>query len=209
MKDIKQKPIKIKTIIVENWFLFLYYFYYYIRPVVIVNVNKILACNTLYMGFHSFKCPNCDYIRNVAHTCKSRFCNSCGKVATDIWITNALNKFINVKYRHITFTIPQQLRDIILLNRKVLINQLFRISADSILIYSKNRNFTPAIMSVVHTFGKKINFNPHIHMLVSIWFHIFFLYEQFTYSFILIFITFFMILNYVFVIFSKIQFLKR
>ena len=29
------------------------------------------------MGFHTFKCPNCDYIRKVAHTCKSRFCNSC------------------------------------------------------------------------------------------------------------------------------------
>lgn len=48
--------------------------------------------------------------KKIGFTCKSRFCTSCGKIYTDNWIDNMLGNLINVKHRHIVFTIPEELR---------------------------------------------------------------------------------------------------
>lgn len=49
-----------------------------IRPVVLRDVNRMISCKTPSLGFSLFKCPHCDNEKLVPHTCKSRFCNSCG-----------------------------------------------------------------------------------------------------------------------------------
>ena len=43
------------------------------------------------------------------HTCKGKLCSSCGIKAQKIKTQNILEKCINVRYRHITFTIPSSL----------------------------------------------------------------------------------------------------
>lgn len=50
-------------------------------------------------------------VKKVGFTCKSRFCTSCGKVYTDKWVDNMIGELINVKHRHIVFTIPEELRE--------------------------------------------------------------------------------------------------
>ena len=56
-----------------------------IREMVYENVNKILKCRTPLLGFHMYKCIRCGRVRLMPHSCKSRFCNSCGKIMTDKW----------------------------------------------------------------------------------------------------------------------------
>lgn len=107
-----------------------------IRETVIENVKKILKCRTFQMGYHMFKCPTCPMIRLIPHSCKSRFCSSCGKIATDKWTEERLSDVLNVGYHHIIFTVPWQLRAICLLNRRVVLNILFSAAALSILTIS-------------------------------------------------------------------------
>jgi hypothetical protein len=57
-----------------------------IREAVIINVEKILKCRTGQLGFHAYKCPKCREVKLIPHSCKSRFCSSCGKIATDRWV---------------------------------------------------------------------------------------------------------------------------
>ena len=164
---IKHKLISIKNIFKDNWDQFYYKFKSKIRDIIPITIDKTLKCNTKDAGFRAFYCDKCGFEKIVCFTCKSRFCNCCGKVATDNWIANALPKFINVKYRHITFTLPEEFRNIAMVNRKMFFNMMFKAAANAILEWAKSRNFIPGIIAVIHSFGKELNFNPHIHILCT------------------------------------------
>jgi hypothetical protein len=76
--------------------------------------------------------------------------------------------FLDIPYRHVVFTIPSMLWPIIQCNRWIGLNILLRAAAHSIQSYTEEKlHFTPAIMCVVHTFGRDLKFNPHVHLLVS------------------------------------------
>jgi len=81
-----------------------------IRPIVIKEVEKIMACGDKdKLGYSLYACKKCGHKHFVAHTCKSRFCNSCGKVMTDNWIKKMQKEFLNVSYHHIVFSPPSEL----------------------------------------------------------------------------------------------------
>ncbi len=81
-----------------------------VRDVVKENVEKVLACGDKdKLGYHRYACANCGESHYVAHTCKSRFCNSCGKIMTDAWIDKAEKKFVNMEHYHIVFSPPSEL----------------------------------------------------------------------------------------------------
>lgn len=139
-----------------------------IRTSIVENINKLFLCRTQELGFHKYQCPNCNEIVIVPHSCKSRICSSCGKLATDHWISSNLKQFPNVSYQHLVFTVPEQLRKLILFNRKLLLNALFKLSAKTILTWTKNnKSYIPGITMVLHTFGRDLKFHPHIHMLIT------------------------------------------
>jgi hypothetical protein len=49
-----------------------------------------------------------------------------------------------------------------------MLNALFKLAAHSIISWTKeNKNCIPGVISVLHTFGKTLAFNPHIHIIVS------------------------------------------
>lgn len=140
-----------------------------LRPSVIEEVEKVLNCrDPLIMGYHQYKCPKCGKIeRIVPHSCKSRFCSSCGKVATDNWMDKSLNEFLDVPYHHLVFTIPQELRNVFLHNRSLL-HILFKAAGKTLLEWCRDTGeFIPGIVCISHTFGSILNFNPHIHMLLT------------------------------------------
>jgi hypothetical protein len=152
----------------DNWNNFKSQHAALIRPAVIYNVERVLSCKTDDLGFHQYVCPQCGTSKKVPHTCKSRFCSSCGKVAVDNWVHTSISKFPDIQYRHIVFTLPEQLRDLCLLNRKTLLNALFKSAAHSIISWTtEDKNCIPGVISVLHTFGKDLKFNPHIHIIVS------------------------------------------
>uniref|UniRef100_UPI00374E3D61 transposase zinc-binding domain-containing protein n=1 Tax=Clostridium butyricum TaxID=1492 RepID=UPI00374E3D61 len=82
-----------------------------IRKNVKREVEKVLKCKDIRHGYIEFKCYECNISKKVGFTCKSRFCTSCGKIYTDKWIDNMLGELINVRHRHIVFTIPEELRE--------------------------------------------------------------------------------------------------
>jgi hypothetical protein len=140
-----------------------------LRPVIIKEVEKMLACrDPEKSGYHKYICPtHPEEEVIVPHTCKSRFCSTCGKLAVDNWIEQATSRFLNVPHHHIVFTIPEQLRNVFLYDRSLL-NVLFTASSRTVLDWcSTTGGYLPGLCSVVHTFGSKLNFNPHIHMLIT------------------------------------------
>ena len=180
--------IKIRDILLDkqNWWNFYLKYKHLIRIAIIINVCKVLMYKTKALGFHLFKCPSCKAQKKVFHTCKSRFCSSCGKKATEQWVSKNLSRLPQVPWQHITFTLPEELRDFFWLNRN-LFNLLIPIPAKIITQLGKSKHLIPGIFLAVHTFGRDLKPNVHFHVSITCgglslnhqyWVNKFYLYHQ-------------------------------
>ena len=159
----------IKQIFIDNWESFLEKFSN-IRPVVIKEVSKMMSCQDPDLGHALYQCEHCGKFKCVPFTCKSRFCNCCGIKYQQDRANILSSKLINCKHRHIVFTIPKELRHYFRKDRKLL-HILFISSSKTVLdwFYSQNKSedFKPGIVSSIHTFGRDLKWNPHVHILIS------------------------------------------
>ncbi|MDW7652443.1 MAG: transposase zinc-binding domain-containing protein [Bacillota bacterium] len=48
------------------------------------SVSKMLSCGETQNGFARYVCPDCLEDKVLAFTCKSRFCNRCGRANCDV-----------------------------------------------------------------------------------------------------------------------------
>lgn len=163
------------------------------RPCVLDNVEKMILCNTIYLGYDAFECPICHEENLMFRHCHSRFCSSCGVKYAKQLAASVLSFSVNVKHRHMVFTIPEELR-IFFLRDRSLLNLLFIAARNTISAIVNNKifrklkkqarklhrdvyntkylykNFKNAIdfgmIATLHTFGRDLSFNPHIHALV-------------------------------------------
>ena len=138
------------------------------RDVEIEAVAKTLSCRTSKLGKKRYSCsnPKCTHIKYIYNTCKSKLCTSCGQKATEIWIVKQNAILPDCPFRHLTFTMPDLFWDIFKLNRSLL-NALFTIAAGTLLTHGKNKGLTPGIFTALHTYGRQLNFNCHIHLSVA------------------------------------------
>ena len=140
------------------------------RPIVMENIEKMIHCGDSSYGGAMYGCEKCGKLKFVPFRCKCRLCPSCGtKYSIDR--TNAMAfKIIKVQHRHCVFTIDSQLRSFFLKNRDLL-NLLFDAVRSTFLRLFHNMNksesFTPGFICVLHTFGRDLKWNPHIHCLIS------------------------------------------
>lgn len=125
------------------------------------------------MGYARYECLGCEdnpLPKFVCFTCKSRFCHRCGKKYTDDWSDKQQEMIFNVPHRHMVFTIPKELRNVFFKDRRRL-NELSKQVAEVFQYHnyqrSKKRGLRSGIITVIHTFGRDLNFNPHIHALVT------------------------------------------
>lgn len=137
------------------------------------TVLKTISCGSADLGYARYECLGCEGNSKpviVCFTCKSRFCNKCGKKYTDDWSDKQQELILNVPHRHMVFTIPQELRNVFFHDRKKL-NELSKQVAGVFQFYyqrkSKKRNLQAGVITVIHTFGRDLKFNPHIHALVT------------------------------------------
>ena len=141
-----------------------------IRPVVLKEVDKMISCRTSELGYSLYECPDCGELKFSYHTCKSRFCPSCGNKYVKKRAESILQKCYNCKHRHIVFTISDFLWDYFRKHRKLL-DLLFQAVSQTLLTWfkerSKKENYTPGIIAILHTYGRDMKWNPHIHAIVT------------------------------------------
>ena len=140
------------------------------RPAVIENVNKMIHCGDPSYGGAMYGCLHCGNLKFVPFRCKSRFCPSCGNKYNQLRSFHMSCKLVSCVHRHCVFTIPAELR-VYFLEDRTLLDCLFHSVRDVVLrMFSKmnkTENFTPGLICVLHTFGRDLKWNPHIHALIS------------------------------------------
>ena len=140
------------------------------RPAEMENIDKMINCGDPSYGGAMYGCIHCGNLKFVPFRCHSRFCTTCGNKYSMDRTTSMSFKLVNVRHRHCVFTIDASLRDFFLQDRSLL-NCLFH-SVSSVVLrlfskMNKHKNFTPGFIMVLHTFGRDLKWNPHIHCLIS------------------------------------------
>ena len=129
---------------------------------------KILSCGQRIRGFKTYCCSNsdCGHTKHVTFGCKSRFCPTCGKPATDKWILKQKSILPDTSWQHITFTMPQMFWDSFQQDRDLL-KEVAKIAAKIIQELAGKKNIKVAIFTAMHTFGRDLKWNVHIHLSVT------------------------------------------
>ena len=140
------------------------------RKSVIENVDKMLNCGNPSFGGAMYGCSKCGKLKFVSFRCHSRFCPTCGNKYAMERTTSMSFKICKAQHRHCVFTIDSELRPFFLKDRSLL-NTLFH-AVSSVLLHmfhkaNKSMNYTPGFIMVLHTFGRDLKWNPHIHCLIS------------------------------------------
>ncbi|EKX94102.1 hypothetical protein HMPREF9998_00565 [Peptostreptococcus anaerobius VPI 4330 = DSM 2949] len=94
------------------------------RPVVMDNINRLIRCGDPDYGGALFICPECGEIKFVPYRCHSKLCSTCGAIYSLKRAQTMQSIMIDVKHRHIVFTIDEALRPFFLHDRSLL-NLLF------------------------------------------------------------------------------------
>ncbi|HKV77579.1 MAG TPA: transposase [Candidatus Sulfotelmatobacter sp.] len=129
------------------------------------NFLKIIQCRTMALGAEVYASETESKL--VYHTCKSRYCTSCGQRATETSQENLAATLPDVPYVGITLTIPKEFRPILQANPHIL-HSVPAMGAEALTLRAKARHGARVILIVVQqTFGGLLNFVPHLHVLVS------------------------------------------
>ncbi len=154
------------------------------RPNANSEFQKVIDCHNKNLGCSVYECPNCHDFIFVGHTCKSRACSSCGYKYKLKRVENILETAYKCPHRQIVFTIPKELRKFFFFPFEERISILFdavnktlySILRDNYKYskskkrkkkYSSNILFTPGFFTFLHTFGRNLKWNPHIHVLIA------------------------------------------
>lgn len=132
-------------------------------------LRAIAACRTATLGGHRDQCSRCGYRAISYNSCRNRHCPKCQNGARDKWVAARQNDLLAVAYVHVVFTVPQQLSQLVLQNKKLLYDLLFRASAETLLEVARDPKHLGAeigFLSVLHTWGQNLLHHPHIHCVI-------------------------------------------
>lgn len=144
-----------------------------IRPAILTNVEKMIACRDLSKGYVFYECPTCDNYHITGISCHSRFCPSCGKVYRERRTNEIAKKCINVPHRQFVFSIAKELRDYFRWYRDLYdelfhaVNDVFEYLIQGQSKIAKKEDRELGYMMFLHTFGRDLKHNPHIHVLIA------------------------------------------
>lgn len=132
--------------------------------------NSIVNCKTKELGFRQIKCVDCNDVVREVNSCRNRHCPMCQNYAREKWINNQTSYFLDITYFHLVATIPSELNLIALYNQKEIYNIMFKANAEAIQTLTKDKKWLGAkvgISSILHTWGNKLNYHPHIHSIIT------------------------------------------
>jgi hypothetical protein len=136
------------------------------------HVKVLLAiarCRTAALGGHLDECTRCGHRAISYNSCRNRHCPKCQAGARDRWLAARRRELLPTPYVHVVFTLPRHLAPLVLQNKKVIYDLLFRTSAETLLEVARDPQHLGAeigFFSVLHTWSQKLELHPHVHCVV-------------------------------------------
>jgi hypothetical protein len=132
-------------------------------------LDAIVRCRTAALGGHLDQCVRCGHQAVSYNSCRNRHCPRCQGNARARWLAARSAELLPVPYFHIVFTLPHEFSALILQNKRLLYDLLFRTSAAALLELARDPRHLGAeigFFGVLHTWGQNLQHHPHVHYIV-------------------------------------------
>jgi len=133
-------------------------------------IHAMIACRTQASGVVIYECEKCGQVHRVYRSCGNRHCPTCQHHKTQQWLDKQLKRQLPGHHFMLTFTVPESLRRFIRNNQSVAYSALFKASSEAIKKLALDQHYIggdlPGFFGVLHTWGRTLEFHPHIHYIV-------------------------------------------
>ncbi len=132
-------------------------------------MRAIELCRTAALGGHVEVCDRCGHQRVWFNSCSDRHCPQCQSLARAEWIENRQSELLETEYFHVVFTVPEEIAEIALQNKRTVYGILFRATAETLETIAADPKHLGAqigFFAVLHTWGQNLLHHPHLHCVV-------------------------------------------
>jgi len=131
-------------------------------------VSDLLNCRTAHLGGHVERCDNCGTVRITYHSCRNRHCPRCQHMPRERWLEKRKDEILPTSYFHVVFTLPHELNTVILSNKEVMFNILFKTASQTLLTFGQNELAGKlGFIATLHTWDQKLKAHFHLHCMVA------------------------------------------
>lgn len=131
--------------------------------------NAIIHCRTEYSGQLLLSCDQCGHTEKRPHSCGNRSCPTCQHHDAKNWVDNKMSKLLPVNYFMVTFTLPSELRLLVLRNQRDCYQKLVSVAVQTLQSFSENDDKLGGhlgLITVLHTHSRRLDYHPHLHVVV-------------------------------------------
>ena len=126
-------------------------------------------CRTQFAPRMLAQCTGCGDQRCVPHSCGHRACPHCQQHDSQVWLQRQLQSLVPATYFLITFTLPAELRGLAFAHQRLVYPLLMQCAWQTLATFSRNDALlaaTPGAVGVLHTHSRRLDFHPHVHMVM-------------------------------------------
>jgi hypothetical protein len=132
------------------------------------TLNLMAHCRHGELGYNRAECDHCHHSEWYASSCGDRHCPNCLGPRQAKWSEQVCERLPDCPHFHVVFTVPEGFHEFFARNYRVAADLLFAAAAETLKTFQRNHwHMDGAFFGVLHTWGRALNWHPHLHLLVS------------------------------------------
>lgn len=132
------------------------------------TLNLLAHCRHGELGFNHARCQHCRHGEWYASSCGDRHCPNCLGPRQAEWSEKVCQRLPDCPHFHVVFTVPEEFHDFFEGNYRIAADELFGAAAETLKLFQKNNwRMEGGFLAVLHTWGRALNWHPHLHVLVG------------------------------------------
>lgn len=132
------------------------------------TLNLMALCRQGPLGYNLARCQDCRHPEWFASSCGNRHCPNCLGPRQAQWSEKVCNRLPDCPHFHVVFTVPEEFHDFFKCNYQIAADALFAAASETLKLFQHNNwKLDGGFLGVLHTWGRALNWHPHLHVLVS------------------------------------------
>lgn len=133
-------------------------------------IHSIINCRTPELGTIVCGCEHCGNMISLYRSCGDRHCPTCQGEKALRWFDLRVERLLPVDHFMITCTVPAVFREFFRTNQRFAYSALFTATSSTLSSLARASTSvpgdTPGFFGVLHTWGRNLQYHPHIHYIV-------------------------------------------
>lgn len=132
------------------------------------TLNLMAQCRRGTLGYNRAQCETCQHVEWYASSCGDRHCPNCLGPRQASWSSQVCERLPDCAHFHLVFTLPAQTHEFFKLNYRLCGDLFFSVMSETLKRFLRNnRRMEGGFMAVLHTWGRALNWHPHLHVLAG------------------------------------------